>query len=304
MSAIHKILIVSVVGFALAGFAVACGGDGGSVSAGAFAFQETETGEVSGSLTAVFNDDGSFSVPELGLTAAFDDNVVTITQADEPSTGNVTEDGTTLSLNVEVALDFGEPVFSETPFELKSEEKLGVDPMPSFSFEDTDPGFAFATFVFIENLIIHIRNVEDVAAAQTALAVQTESAMSQATVDAQETQEAAETMPPPEATSPPVLTATPPLASGATLEISCEHTNPGVSSELIVRVSGLAPGEKINGDASAPGIPNGPESIIGLADSTGSAEFRITIFDFGEYQVNITSAGLSDNYTVGADCPG
>lgn len=314
----------------LAFAAVACGGDDGSglpaageqrftvtgtmevrflqegVSADPIALQETETGEVSGSLTAVFNDDGSFSIPELGLTAVFDSDVVTISQADEPSTGNVTEDGTTLSLNVGVALNFGEPAFSETPIELESDDKLGVDPMPGFSLEDTDPGFAFATFVFIENLIIHIRNVEDVAAAQTALAAQTESAVSQATANAQETQEAEETMPPPEPTSPPAATATPPSSSGATLDISCEHTNPGVFSELIVRVSGLSPGQTISGVVSGPpsGLKGGPASIIGPADSMGNVEFRVTIFDFVEYEVNFMSEGLSGSFTVGDVCPG
>ncbi len=105
----------------------------------------------------------------------------------------------------------------------------------------------------------------------------------------------------PTATPAPVATAPP--SSGAVLAISCEHTNPGVSSELIVRVSGLTPGQMITGEASRGGLIAGFSNFDGVADSTGSLEIRVTIFDFGEWNV-ILDSGLSGSFTVGEVCPG
>ena len=115
-----------------------------------------------------------------------------------------------------------------------------------------------------------------------------------------------ESTPPPPAgpTSTPTPSATAPPSSGASLAISCEHTRPGISSELIVRVSGLAPGQPIVGEASGSGLKGGPTTLISEANGEGKVEFRITIFEFGAYQVNFKSEGLSGSYTVGDVCPG
>ena len=110
------------------------------VSAGPIALQETETGEVSGSLTSVFNEDGSLTITQLGITVDFGDKVFKISQGDEPSTGNVGPDGTTVSLNVEAAVDTDEPVPSDGPIELESDDKLGVDSGVTLNTpEDAEP---------------------------------------------------------------------------------------------------------------------------------------------------------------------
>ncbi|MCI0856145.1 MAG: hypothetical protein J4N98_05615, partial [Chloroflexi bacterium] len=96
----------------------------------------------------------------------------------------------------------------------------------------------------------------------------------------------------------------PPASSSASMQISCEHTDPGVSSELIVRISGLEPGQDIDGEVFGDGLEGGADSFEGTAGSDGTAEFRITITDFGEYDVSVASPALSETYTVTGDCPG
>ena len=103
-------------------------------------------------------------------------------------------------------------------------------------------------------------------------------------------------------TSPP--TATPPASSSASMQISCEHTDPGVSSELIVRISGLEPGQDVDGEVFGGGLEGGADSFEGAAGGDGTAEFRLTITDFGEYDVSVASPALSETYTVTGDCPG
>ena len=88
------------------------------------------------------------------------------------------------------------------------------------------------------------------------------------------------------------------------MQISCEHTDPGVSSELIVRISGLEPGQDVDGEVFGGGLEGGADSFEGAAGSDGNAEFRITITDFGEYDVSVASPALSETYTVTGDCPG
>jgi hypothetical protein len=155
------------------------------VSAGPITLQETETGEVSGSLTSVFNEDGSFTIPELGITVDFGDQAITITQAEQESNGKVDENGTTVSLNVEAALDSDEPVPSETSLELESDGKLGVDPEVTLTTpEDSDPnaGLASEAGFIIHQILLLIEQEEEAAALETVdaefAAIETEEAQS------------------------------------------------------------------------------------------------------------------------------
>ena len=88
------------------------------------------------------------------------------------------------------------------------------------------------------------------------------------------------------------------------MQTSGGQTDPAAAGELIVRCSGREPGQDSDGGVFGDGLPGGADSFEGTAGSDGNAEFRLTITDFGEYDVSVASPALSETYTVTGDCPG
>lgn len=76
---------------------------------------------------------------------------------------------------------------------------------------------------------------------------------------------------------------------------SFEHTNPGVSSEIIVNASGFEPGEFTIAYVRFAGtddyIAAGGQEL--RADSDGNVSTRFTITSYGNYEVFLTSGGES-----------
>ena len=117
--------------------------------------------------------------------------------------------------------------------------------------------------------------------------------------------EGGETPPAPTPTPTPAPTPTPTPAptekpSAATLALDCDHRIPGQESDVIVRVSGLQPGQTVSGSVTGPGvIEDGTFSAV--ANANGTAEARVPINQFGSY--NVTVDGLSGSIEVGEVCP-
>ena len=87
--------------------------------------------------------------------------------------------------------------------------------------------------------------------------------------------------------------------SAATLALDCDHRIPGQESDVIVRVSGLQPGQTVSGSVTGPGVI-GDGTFSAVANANGTAEARVPIDQFGSY--NVTVNGLSGSIEVG-DCP-
>ncbi len=87
--------------------------------------------------------------------------------------------------------------------------------------------------------------------------------------------------------------------SAATLALDCDHRIPGQESDVIVRVSGLQPGQTVSGSVTGPGVI-GDGTFSAVANANGTAEARVPISEFGSY--NVTVDGLSGSIEVG-DCP-
>lgn len=76
---------------------------------------------------------------------------------------------------------------------------------------------------------------------------------------------------------------------------SFEHTNPGVSSEIIVNAEGFKPGEftivYVRSAETGEYIAAGGQELT--ADSNGKISTRFTITQFGDYEVFLSSDGES-----------
>ena len=98
------------------------------VSAGPVALPQTQTGAVSGGLTIQLNDDGSFTIPELNLSATVEGNIVTFSgRPDQPSTGQTGSDGTTVDVTAQVQFSDGTVGRNVDPLPLESEGALSLD---------------------------------------------------------------------------------------------------------------------------------------------------------------------------------
>ena len=109
--------------------------------------------------------------------------------------------------------------------------------------------------------------------------------------------------PTPAATPTPTATPTPaptPEPSAATLSLDCDHRIPGQESDVIVRVSGLQPGQTVSGSVTGPAVI-GEGTFSAVANANGTAEARVPINQFGSY--NVTVDGLSGSIEVGDVCP-
>ncbi len=104
---------------------------------------------------------------------------------------------------------------------------------------------------------------------------------------------------PPEATAPPPS----PSSSTASLEVGCVHTNPGVSSDLLVRITGLEPGQEVFGVVSGSGL-DFDQHVTAFADSEGAFFWRLEIFAFGSYAVDFNAFGLITEFVVDEVCTG
>ena len=145
-------LFTFVVGiFALVAFA-ACGDDdgGGIPPAGTYQFDvtgtvevefpaegasaapvallQTQTGSVSGGLSIQFNDDGSFTIPELNLSVTVEENSITFgSTLDQPSIGQTGSDGTRIDLIAQVQFPDGAVGHNVNPLPLESGGTLSLD---------------------------------------------------------------------------------------------------------------------------------------------------------------------------------
>ncbi len=88
--------------------------------------------------------------------------------------------------------------------------------------------------------------------------------------------------------------------SAATLALDCDHRIPGQESDVIVRVSGLQPGQTVSGSVTGPGVI-GEGTFSAVANASGTAEARVPINQFGPYEVTVD--GLSGSIEVGEVCP-
>ena len=89
---------------------------------------------------------------------------------------------------------------------------------------------------------------------------------------------------------------------GPGILLSCEHTKPGIESEVIVRGANLTAGDTVSGTVSGSGvIGNGQFTASVLSDGTFEARVRINLT--GPYMVNVAGLGTF-SINVGAACPG
>lgn len=86
------------------------------------------------------------------------------------------------------------------------------------------------------------------------------------------------------------------------LVLSCDHRDPGVESDIIVRGSGFTPGETVTGQLTGPGLV-GDGLFEATAGSDGTFEVRVPIDEFGSYTAAVP--GIAPQVTeVGTDCAG
>jgi hypothetical protein len=99
-------------------------------------------------------------------------------------------------------------------------------------------------------------------------------------------------------------TPTEPTGGGATSEGYCEHGT--TTSVLLIKFTGLEPGQTVSGTATGPAIidppdGSGPDFEV-TADANGEATAEIDIAQVGEYAWT-TADGMTGTFTVGQTCP-
>lgn len=109
--------------------------------------------------------------------------------------------------------------------------------------------------------------------------------------------------PTPAPTQPPVPTETPtPQIAIPEFFITYEHTMPGSYSEIIIVVSGVEPGQTVEGAVLGPAV-DGDGSFSVTADAEGNGTARVQIFQFGTYEVDIPQFAVSEIVNVTAEEP-